>query len=275
LKEAGFSDGQSVAIEYRWAEGHYDRLPALAAELVSHHVAVLYATGGEPAAIAAKSATALIPIVFLIGDDPVKVGLVESFNRPGGNVTGMSLLTSSLEEKRIGLLRELVPRATTFAILLNPNNPNADGQLHEVREATARLGVQFIVGYADTDVAIERAFANVVRERADVLLVGADPFFNTTRNQFVALAARHHLPAIYQFSDAAVAGGLMSYGANLKDAYRQVGIYVARILKGAKPADLPVLQPITFEFVINLKTAKALGLNVPSSLLALADEVIE
>jgi putative ABC transport system substrate-binding protein len=275
LNEAGYSDGQNVELEFRWAEGRYDRLPALAADLVARRVAVLFATGGDPGALAAKAATTTIPIVFLSGSDPVKLGLVASLARPGGNATGVSLIATPLTEKRVGLLRELLPNAATLAMLVNPNFPNSEDQVRDAREATGRVGMKLIVVSAATEGAFEPAFASLVAQRGDALLVGADPFFSSQRDRIVALAAHHKVPVMYFWAEFAAAGGLMSYGTSLRDGFRLAGIYVARILKGAKPADLPVLQPTKFEFVINLKTAKTLGLEVPPGLSSMADEIIE
>jgi putative ABC transport system substrate-binding protein len=275
LGEAGYVEGQNVAIEYRWAEGQYDRLPALAADLVQRAVAVMVTTGGEPSALAAKAATSTIPIVFTVGGDPVKLGLVESFNRPGGNSTGVSLLTTAPEAKRLGLLHELMPGAKVVGVLINPKYQEAEAQVRELRDAAGTIGQRIYIAYAGSDAELEPAFETLVRERADALLVGADPFFDTRRHRIIALAAERRLPAVYQFREYAVGGGLMSYGVSLPDGYRQVGEYAGQILKGAKPADLPIVQSIRFEFVINLKTAKSLGLEVPAMLLARADEVIE
>jgi len=275
LAENGYAEGRNVTVEYRWAEGQYDRLPALAAELARRPVAVLAAVGGEPAALAAKAATATIPIVATFSADPVASGLVASFNRPGGNITGVSNLTSILEPKRLGLLRELVPRAATFGVLLNPTFPPATSQLRDMQEAARALGMQLHVLRASTDREIDTAFESVAEHRILALAVAGDPFFNSRRDKLAALAARHAMPAMYSFRDYAVAGGLMSYGVDLPDVYRQVGVYAGRILKGTKPADLPVVQPTKFEFVINLKTAKALGLEIPSGLLSIVDEAIE
>jgi len=273
LHTGGYVEGKSVAIEYRWAEGEYDRLPALAIDLVRRAVAVLVATGGEPSALAAKSATSTIPIVFAVGGDPVRTGLVASLSRPGGNATGVSLLTTETEAKRLGLLSELVPSAAVIGVLINPQGAGAQSQ--EVQEAARAIGRQVRIANAGNDRELEVAFSTLVQQRANALLVGADPFFDTRRDRIVALAAQFKLPAIYQFRDYAVAGGLMSYGISITDGYRQVGIYTGRVLKGTKPADLPIYQSIKFEAVVNLKTAKALGLSIPDSVLVLADDVIE
>jgi putative ABC transport system substrate-binding protein len=275
LSEAGYVEGQNVAIEYRWAEGQYDRLPAMAADLVQRGAAVLVTTGGEPSALAAKAATSTIPIVFTTGGDPVKIGLVESLNRPGGNATGISLLTTAPESKRLGLLHELVPGTKVVGVLIDPNYQESEAQARELRDAAGTISQRIHIAYAKNDGELESAFATLVQERADALLVSADPFFDTRRDRIIAFAAEHRMPAIYQFREYALGGGLMSYGVSLPDGYRQVGIYAGQILKGAKPADLPIVQSIKFEFVINLKTAKAIGLEVPAMLLARADEVIE
>jgi putative ABC transport system substrate-binding protein len=275
LAEVGYTEGQNVDIAFRWAEGRYDRLPTLAADLTRRPVAVIFATGGNPAAFAAKAATATIPIVFITGSDPVEVGLVASLNHPGSNVTGVSLFTSLLVAKRLELLRELVPTATIIAFLVNPNNSNAHPDRRVAHDAAARFGQQLVDISARTEEDIDAAFAILIRRQANALLVNTDSFFLTRRNQIAALAARHAVPAIHDLREYTAAGGLASYGTNLADAYRQGGAYVGRILKGEKPANLPVVQPTKFDLVINLKTAKALGIQIPDKLLALADEVIE
>jgi putative ABC transport system substrate-binding protein len=274
LKEAGYVEGRDVAIEYRWAEGHYDRLPGLAAELVRRQVAGIV-TGGTPPAFAAKAATSTIPIVINVGIDPVQAGLVASLNRPGGNVTGVALLTVELAAKRLELLHESLPTTTVVAMLVNPTTPLTEPETRGVRDAARSLGLQLHVVNASTENEIDTAFGTLVELRAGALVVSVDLFLNNQRAQIVALAARHAVPAIYGIREFATSGGLMSYGNDLADAYRQSGIYAAKILMGAKPADLPVQQVVRVEFVINLKTAKTLGLTFPITLLGRADEVIE
>ena len=275
LSETGYIDGQNVLIELRSAEGQYDRLTRLAAELVDRKVAVIVATGGSEPAKVAKAATAAIPIVFISAADPVKAGVVISFNRPGGNITGVSLLGSALEAKRLELLHEMVPGASPIGVLLNPKYPDFDLELRELRDAANVIDRKIIVALASSQPEVDAAFAMITQQGASALLVAQDPFFNSQREYLVALAARFKLPAIYNQREQAEVGGLFSYGTNFADGYRQAGVYVGKLLKGAKPSDLPVLQPTKYEFVINLRTAKTLGLVVPSSLLALADEVIE
>ncbi len=274
LKESGYVEGQNLTVEFRWAENQYDRLPALAAELVRRPVAAILAAGGAP--LAAKAATATIPIVFVMGEgDPVELGLVASLDRPGGNITGITPITSVLGPKRLELLHHMVPTVGVVAILVNPNFPDTAIQEREAQSAARLLGLQLHVLRAATEGDLDAAFAAISQLRAGALLVGNDTYFNSRREWIAALAARHKVPAIYSFRDYAVAGGLMSYGPSLVDSHRQAGIYIGRILMGEKPADLPVMRPTKFEFVINLKTAKALGLDVPPMLLALSDEAIE
>jgi len=274
LSEVGYIEGQNVAIEYRWAESQYNQLPKLAADLVSRKVAVI-AVAFLPAALAAKAATSTIPICFIIGSDPVKQGLVASINRPGGNATGVAFFSALVGAKRLGLLRELVPTAIIFALLVNPANPNVGIVSQDLQAAARTLDLQIHVLHASTEHEIDDAFAALVQQRVGALVVGPDAFFDSQRDQIVALAARHAIPAIYERRDAAVGGGLMSYGASPDDAYHQAGIYTGRILKGEKPTDLPVVQSAKFELVLNLKTAKALRLTLSSGLLSIVDEVIE
>jgi putative ABC transport system substrate-binding protein len=274
LKQTGYIDGQNVTIEHRFADGQFDRLPALASDLVRRGVFVIV-VGSSSGLRAAKQATATLPIVFSMGEDPVKLGFVASLNRPGGNITGVYQLTSGLEAKRLGLLHEMVPKAKMVAVLVNPNFPSAEAQLHDVHEAAARLGLQLIVLRANTEKDFEPAFATLVQQKASALHVCSSPFFNDRREQLVILAARHVIPAIYEWRDFPAAGGLMSYGTDLNEAYRQTGVYAGRILKGEKAADLPVVQLAKFQFVINLSTAKTLGIDVPPTLAARADEIIE
>ena len=274
LKEAGYVEGQNVTIEYRWADGHYDRLPALAAELVQRQVTVITA-GGNVAAQAAKAATAVIPIVFTSGADPVWSGLVESLSRPGANLTGASLVAAQLAVKRLEVIRELLPHARAVAMIVNPNYPGAASEMAEVEAAGPVIGLQIHKVTAGDVSALEKAFATISQMHVDAVTVGTDGFFITRREQIAALAARYAVPGIYPFPDFPVAGGLASYGASLADAYRQAGVYAGRILKGAKPAELPITQPIKFELIINLKTAKALGLTISPAVLSRADEVIE
>jgi putative ABC transport system substrate-binding protein len=274
LGEGGLIEGKNVVIEFRWASGEYGRLPALAAELVSRQVAVLVAAGGDPSARAAKAATSTIPIVFGSGD-PIKTGLVASLNRPGGNATGVHILSNDLEPKRLGLVHELFPGAALFGALLNPKFPPAAQQALELAEAARTIGRPVVLLNASTDAELDAAFATLARQRVAAMLVAADPFFDTRRDQIIAFAAQQKLPAIYHFREYAVAGGLMSYGVSLSEAYRGVGIYAARILNGEKPANLPVMQSVKFELVINLKTAKTLGFEFPPTFSARADEIIE
>jgi putative tryptophan/tyrosine transport system substrate-binding protein len=275
LLEAGFVEGRNVVVEYRWAEGSYDRLPALAADLVLRQVAVIVTSGGDNPSFAAKAATATIPIVFNIGSDPVKIGLVASLARPGGNATGVNIFTAELSEKRFGLLNDTIPAASSIAVLVNPNFPPAIANAREAEAVARGMGKDVVIFNAGRESEIDAAFARMAQLRPDALLVAADPFFNSRREQIVALAAGHAIPAIYEWREFTEAGGLMSYGTSLVEAYRLQGIYTGRILKGEKPADLPVVQLSKFELVINLKIAKTLGLAIPPGVLAIADEVIE
>jgi putative ABC transport system substrate-binding protein len=276
LNEAGYVEGQNVAIEYRWADGQNDRLPALAAELVRRHVAVIVTPGSTAATLAAKAATGTIPIVFVIGADPVKLGLVASLNRPGGNATGINDFGVEIGAKRLGLLYELLPGAARFGVLVNPDNPSiTDSFVTELQTAASAIGRQIEVVTASTNGDIDRAFTTLAKKRADALLISPDALFVARRVQLIMLAVRHTLPALYHRRELAEAGGLMSYGSDLSDQYRHTGLNVGRILKGEKPAEMPVQLPTKFEFVINLQTAKAIGLDVPPTLLARADEVIE
>jgi putative tryptophan/tyrosine transport system substrate-binding protein len=275
LKEIGHIEGQSLTIGYRYADFQNERLPALAADLVQHRVSVIAALGGPAAAIAAKAATATIPIVFVTGGDPVKLGLVASLNRPGGNITGVSFLTNALGSKRLELLLELIPTAAAIGFLVDPTNPNTEPETTEMLAAADALRRKLLIVRASTESEVDAAFASLIQQRANALIVAAQAFFTSRRDQVLALTRRHALPTIYQARQLVAAGGLMSYGTSITDAHRQAGIYAGRILKGAKPADLPVMQSTKFELVLNLKTAKTLGLDVPDKLLALADEVIE
>ena len=275
LNETGFVEGNNVAIEYRWADGRYDRLPTLAADLVDRRVAVIFANGGSAPALAAKAATTTIPIVFETGGDPVKAGLVTSLNRPGGNVTGVSWTASALSAKRLDILHQLVPKATVVGLLMNPDYPEVNLQVHELQDAAAAIDLQTHAEMANSEGAIDTAFAAFVQQGITALFVANDPFLAGRRAQIVALSARHAIPTIYPLREDIAAGGLISYGTSLPDQFRQGGIYVGRILKGTKPADLPVTQPTAFNLVINLKTAKTLGLIIPPNIIAIADEVIE
>ena len=275
MREAGYVEGRNVAIEYHWAEGQFDRLPALAAELVRRRAAVIVTSGGDISALAAKEATSSIPIVSTLAADPVESGLIATLNRPGGNITGATLFAYDAAAKRVEMLHKLLPKVVTVAMLTNPRDPNIALETDAVRAASKILDLQVHFVNAGTERELEVAFSRIAQEGSDALLVSLDPFFVRWREQLVGLAARHAIPTIFAWRECVVAGGLMSYGTILPDAYRQIGIYAGRILKGAKPADLPVVQPSRFELVINLKTVKALGLTVPDKLLALADEVID
>ena len=275
LREAGYIEGNNVAIEYRWADGRYDRLPELAADLLNRRVAVITAMGGVAPALAAKATGTSTPIVFGSGADPVKLGLVSSLNRPGGNITGIYFFASDMEAKRLGLLRELAPAAKSFAALVNHTYPNVASQRNELREAARATGIQLQILEASSEQEVDRAFATLTQSRAEALLICADPYLQSLRHRIVALAATHAIPTIHEQRESAVAGGLASYGTSLADAYYKTGVYTGRVIKGEKPADLPVLQTTKFEFVINLKTARALGLALSPTLSARADEVIE
>jgi putative tryptophan/tyrosine transport system substrate-binding protein len=274
LEEVGFAEGKNVLIESRWADGQYDRLPELIADLIKRKVTVIMA-GGPPAAQAAKTATSSIPVVFTSGDDPVQIGVVTSINHPGGNVTGVHVLFTELESKKLSLLREVVPKADVVAALVNQSRPIANSQTAELEAAAKKFGQRIQIFHAASEQEIEPAFASMAQAKVDALLVAADAFFNARREQIVLLASRHAIPAIYEQRSFAAAGGLMSYGTNLADGYRQAGVYTGRILKGEKPGDMPVVQASKFELVINLKTAKALGLAIPPSVLLRADQIIE
>jgi putative ABC transport system substrate-binding protein len=276
LNEGGYVEGQNVTVEYQWLDGQYDRLPSLMADLVRRRVAVIATPGSNPAALAAKAATTTIPIVFGVGADPIELGLVASVARPGGNATGINFFVADIAAKRLGLLHDLVPKAVRIAVLINPANAStAEATLRDMPEAARAIGLQIVVLNASTGLEIEAAFATLVRDRADALFVGADAFFNSRRVQLANMAARHAIPTAFAVREYVDAGGLMSYGTSLADVYRHVGAYSGRILKGARPADLPVLQSTKFELVINLQTARMLGLTVPDKLLVAADEVIE
>jgi putative ABC transport system substrate-binding protein len=275
LRDGGFIDGQNVKIEYRWARGQFDRLPALAQELASLPASVIVAGGGTPAPLAAKSATSVIPIVFAMSGDPVQLGLAASFNRPGANVTGIDIFTTTLDPKRLGLLRDLVPGASTVGLIAHASFPASNQQISGAESAARVIGVGIRALLVDNEHEISAAFETITKENIRALVLASSPYFDTRSSQIIALAARHTVPAIYHFREYPLAGGLISYGIDIVDAYRQVALYVSQILKGAKPADLPILHPTKFDLVINLKTAKALGLAIPSGVLAIADEVIE
>jgi putative ABC transport system substrate-binding protein len=275
LSEKGFAEGNNLAIAFRWAEGHYDRLPALCSELVHQGVAVLVTAGGPPSALAAKAATLTTPIIFILASDPIKFGLVASLNHPGSNATGVALFAVAVEPKKLEILHELVPKTTQIGVLVNPRNPNSQTITTELQTASAALGLQIHIVNAATIAEVGAAFTTLVQQDVGALVVAADPFFADQREALVTLAAQHALPAIYEWREFAAAGGLVSYGTIISDAYRQAGVYTGRILKGEKPVDLPVVQPTKFELVINRKTAKALGLEIPQPMLATADEVIE
>jgi putative tryptophan/tyrosine transport system substrate-binding protein len=275
LAESGIVERENVRVEYRWADGRYERLDLIAKEFVGRKVAVIVSVGGVPSARAAKAATSSIPIVFSVGPDPVSLGLTNSFNRPDRNATGISLLTTQMEAKRLGLIHELAPNASTISVLVNPTNAASTNQTREIEQAARSIGRRALLLHAGNEQNLLSAFATIVQDKAGALLVCADSFFDTQQDRILEFAARQRLPGVYQFREYVAAGGLASYGISLTDTYRQVGLYAARILKGAKPGDLPILQPTKFELVINLKTAKALGLAIPPTLLARADEVFE
>ena len=275
LSEAGYEQGRNVALELKWADNQYDRLPVQAAELVRRPVALIVAVGAIPAIRAAKAATSTIPIVSITGDDPVRLGLVQSLNRPGGNMTGITPLATQLEAKRLEIVHQLLPKAAAIAQIVNPNSPSAEGQIVQTEEAARSLSRPFQALKATTVAEIDAAYAAAVQRGAGAIMIAGDPFLNSRREQIIGLAARHKLPTFFSVREATEEGGLMSYGASIPDSYRQAGVYAGRILKGEKPADLPVMQAAKFEFVINLKTAKALGLEIPDRLMALADDVIE
>jgi putative tryptophan/tyrosine transport system substrate-binding protein len=274
--EGGFADGENVKVEYRWARGNYGLLPTLASELVARSVNVLVAVGGDASARAAKAATSTIPVVFTISADPVEAGLVQSINRPGGNATGCIVFTTGeLDAKRLEFMSEIVPGASIFGFLLNPKYPPAKDQAREIESGATKLGRTIYGVEASDDAQLETAFAALLQKGVAALIVGSDPFFDSRRKRIISFAAEHRLPGIYQFRDYALDGGLISYGPSITDTYRQVGVYASRILKGANPSDLPIMQPTKYDLVINIKTAKALGLAIPFNILALADEVIE
>jgi putative tryptophan/tyrosine transport system substrate-binding protein len=275
LRETGYVEGRNITIEYRWAEGPYDHLPTLASNLVDMQVALIVAIGATNSALAAKAATATIPVVFMVGGDPVKFGLVASLNRPGGNVTGISYLANALVAKQLEVLHEFVPQARSVGLLVNPGNSNADSDARQAKDATEKLGLRLVVAKASVETDVETAFAIFVQQGVGGFILMSDVWLNNRRDELIALATRHALPGIYSFREYVLAGGLMSYGGSVTDAYRLVGVYAGRILEGEKPADLPVQQSTKVELIINLKTARALGLDVPPTLLARADEVIE
>jgi putative ABC transport system substrate-binding protein len=275
LRDTGYSEGESIVIEYRWANGDYARLPGFASDLLQRKVLVLVAVGGDPSPIAAKQVTSTVPIVFGMGGDPVKAGLVASFNRPGGNATGFTLLTNQMEAKRIGLLHELVPGVSLLGAMVNPSFPPAARQLEDIENAIRSIKQNLFVAKAETDHDLETAFTSFVEQKVGAVLVAAAPFFDTRKDRIIALAAEHRLPTMYHFREYAAAGGLISYGPSITESYKQAGVYAGRILRGTKPGDLPVLQPTKFEMVINQKTANALGFAIPNTIQLLADEVIE